>query len=200
MRPNRFLLLAVCPLLACGGKVIFDTSSTGTGGVGGAPSTTNVSGSTSQSTVGDVSSDTGMGVVATSVGTTVGTSVASTVTTGAGTCTDPGAPNGSMDGIADCNKGPCANSPCAQVCSAIYDCGRAICGSPGAQLCPGFADNPINHDSFVMGGMQGCMQQCQQTPAIKQIINAGDCQNTISTLKNISPDFANVCQGALGGP
>jgi hypothetical protein len=43
-----------------------------------------------------------------------------------------------------------------------------------------------------------CLDQCASTPALLQIINPDDCEETIQTLKAVSADFAAYCDGAIG--
>ena len=189
MRSSLKLLSLSALLVSCGGKVIFDTAS-GTGGIGGAANTTSVvTGTTSKATT-----TTNVGTAVATVGSTVATSVA----TGPGVCTDPGPPPGSTIGLGDCGGKVCTNASCAEACSALYDCGLAVCGTAGGQLCPGFGHNPAQHDGFA-AGMGGCIQSCGQQPAIKGIIDPTQCDQTIQALKGVSNAFKNYCEGAVGG-
>jgi len=188
MRSSLKLLSLSALLVSCGGKVMFDTAA-GAGGKGGTANTTSaVTGTTSKATT---------TTNVTTVGTTV-VNVAASVTTGPGFCSDPGPPPGSTIGLGDCGGKVCTNASCAEACSALYDCGLAVCGTAGGQLCPGFGHNPAQHDGFATG-MGACIQSCMQQPAIKGIIDPSQCDQTIQALKGISNAFKNYCEGAVGG-
>jgi hypothetical protein len=174
-------------LSACGGKVIFDTGSAGTGG---APTSSTHGATTSKtSSAIAVSATTNNGVVGSNVSTT----------DSGGNCKDPGAPAGTSLGATDCSQQPCsAASTCFEVCSALYDCGLAKCGPGGTKLCPGFGNNAGAHDSFITAP-GGCAQNCMMTPALKQITDPTDCVATINMLKAAAAPFKQLCEGGPGG-
>jgi hypothetical protein len=81
---------------------------------------------------------------------------------------------------------------CQEACSALFDCGLLFCFGP-EQNCPGFGvgDKP----SFMMGCIDGCNQQ----PALISVIDPSSCDITIDTVKALSSDFAQTCQGLGDG-
>jgi len=191
-----FRLVVVSALLfSCGGKVIFDTGSTGAGGATSTnPSSTHGSGTTVSSTKATTVNSVNSGVT---VGQTGSTAIAVTTGTGPG-CVDPGAPPGSTVGTTDCGFMPCnAASNCFEACSALYDCGLAMCGPGGKRLCPGMNDSASEHDIFAQS-LASCLGACQSTPAFKSIVDPTDCVQTIQTFNSLAAPFKQFCMFGPG--
>jgi len=62
------------------------------------------------------------------------------------------------------------------------------------ELCPGLQG--ISLDDFMYGGDSGgCLEVCEENPALKALIDPYDCESTVWTLLNVSPDFEESCEG-----
>jgi len=161
------------------GCTVGGSSTGGTGGTGTGSTTVTSSGSTTATT-----------------SATTATTSASTTSSGGGMCTDPGAPTGATVGTTDCGNMPCMDAnTCAEVCSALFDCGLAKCGPGGAALCM-YA--PSTHDAFINGG---CVPSCMAAPAgtFKPTVDPTNCDMTITTNKTNNGTFKTFCETGAAG-
>jgi hypothetical protein len=74
---------------------------------------------------------------------------------------------------------------CKGACDALYFCGLQN------GLCPGFDGSPQQQAGFV----EGCTETCIQQPALINLVDPSNCDQTITTLKGVSPDFQVFCDG-----
>ncbi|NUO54878.1 MAG: hypothetical protein HOV80_39055 [Polyangiaceae bacterium] len=128
-----------------------------------------------------------------------GSTKATTGTKNTGSTTGPTTNNQVSSVSSTMTSGGCSvpvpnPTDCIQACTTVYACGQTFCGG-GQQLCPSFTPNIISQDQFLMG----CIQQCQNQMALIQIVDPNKCDSTIQTLIGVSPDFAQLCAGDLGG-
>jgi hypothetical protein len=84
---------------------------------------------------------------------------------------------------------------CATGCGVIYDCGVENMN------CPGFTGDPAEKLAFVGDAEGGCIQSCNDQPALLNLIQTDNCAGTIQTLEAVSLGFADACENgfAAGG-
>jgi hypothetical protein len=75
---------------------------------------------------------------------------------------------------------------CKSGCITLYECGLQD------GLCPGFDGSPMQQQGF----LEGCVEGCSDQPVLLDLINGEDCPGTIATIKGVSADFAEICDGA----
>ena len=84
---------------------------------------------------------------------------------------------------------PSLPASCQDACSDLYDCGMLFCD--GEPQCPAFF--PGGKASFMMF----CVPQCMQQPALISIVDPSSCDVTVQTVKSISFEFADQCEGVF---
>jgi hypothetical protein len=131
---------------------------------------------------GEADADGGGGSGGTSVTSTTDATTTDATTTNATTTTDQSA-------VSTSSVGGAPPSDCKGACDALYSCGLQD------GLCPGFDGSPGQQEGFV----QGCVQTCEEQPALINLVDPGNCDQTITTVKAVSVDFADFCDGAPFG-
>lgn len=76
---------------------------------------------------------------------------------------------------------------CVSACTILYACGLED-GN-----CPGFTGEAAQQAAF----SAGCVEGCEETPVVISLIDGSDCAQTVSTLKGVSVEFAEVCEFGL---
>jgi hypothetical protein len=87
-----------------------------------------------------------------------------------------------------CGDAPPPPMGCALLCGQLYDCGVEN------DNCPGFTGDPAERDAFVMQ----CIPDCTPVEStLAAVIDPANCSQTVSTISNVSPNFANACQNGV---
>lgn len=134
------------------------------------------SGTTTSSTTGSTGSS------STKSTTTGGTTTGSTTSTGGMACALPDTT---------------APTECAEACSDLYDCGALECN--GAPVCAGFSGDAAEKAAFVGDADGGCIQGCMAQMALINLVDPGNCSQTLTQLKPLNPSLADVCDNGFGG-
>lgn len=86
---------------------------------------------------------------------------------------------------------------CTEACRDLYRCGLEVDAS-GQALCPGFDGSAAQEDTFLYAtGSGGCVDACNELPALLGLIDPTQCEQTIFNLKGASAGFAEVCEAGF---
>ncbi len=119
------------------------------------------------------------------------TSTTSTTSTSNGGTGGTGTSNGGAGGgtTAECTVDGAAR-PAAGDCQAA--CEILFCCAEGDR-CAGLDSS--SEDAFI----DGCLDGCAANMALIAVVNGGDCDGTVNTIKTVNPTFAASCDGTGTG-
>jgi len=121
----------------------------------------------------------------------------SSSTTGTGGTTSSSGTGGSGGTTSGTGGDGGSGVDCNQACTDLFNCGLADDGS-GSQYCPDWESGDL--DIYLNGcDNDGCLALCATMPAIAALVDANDCDATITTISGASQDFVDACGSGIGG-